>query len=182
MTPARPNVIHYTGHRISGATLHTGFPADQESRVADAIAATLDGLRPVAGLGSLAAGADILIAEALISRRVALHLVFPFGIRTFRSMSVQPSGAAWLDRFDLVLPQATTVKILRGRPTEDDAFGRCTKIAIDAALKTAASLQAEPLQIAIWDGKATTLTAGTAADVAQWRSRGWPARIISPVP
>jgi hypothetical protein len=174
-----PTVIHYTGHRVSGAELRTPFAADQEPRIAREIAAALDEIPVVAAFGSLAAGADLLVAEAMAAGRIALHLVFPFDVGTFRSLSVRPSGPNWLERFDRLLPRAQSVKILNGRPDCAVAYRRCTLHAMALALRCTMRLHAAALQLAVWDGAAATGPAGTSADVALWRGRGLPTRVIA---
>ena len=44
--------------------------------------------------GSLAAGADILWAEALLAVGSEVHVVLPFALEEFVRVSVEPSGAA----------------------------------------------------------------------------------------
>jgi class 3 adenylate cyclase len=62
----------------------------QATTVATDIAALLDGMRIGAAYGSLASGADILFAEALLRQGVALNVVLPFAADDFIEQSVRP--------------------------------------------------------------------------------------------
>ncbi len=69
LVPAPPLcVVHYTGHRMSGAGTHTALVPSAEPAVRDAIASLLDRLNVAAAFGSLASGADTLFAEAFLTR------------------------------------------------------------------------------------------------------------------
>lgn len=180
MTAGGRCALHFAGHRISGAGLSTRFPAAQEARVAAEISRVLDELEVAAAFGSLAAGADLLVAEAVVARDIPLHLVFPFGIPAFRASSVAPSGGDWVARFDRIVRRAAHVEILCGRPDDDAAYARCTRRAMDSTQQFAAARNVAAVQLAVWDGVSTGGAAGTAADVAAWRSRGLPTRVIAP--
>ncbi|MGI9413717.1 MAG: tetratricopeptide repeat-containing protein, partial [Hyphomicrobiales bacterium] len=73
-----PMVIYYAGHIISPPDTGGRFPADQEPYVAERIAGYLDKRDIGFAFGSLAAGADILFAEACLERDIDLHVVLPF--------------------------------------------------------------------------------------------------------
>ena len=176
MALTQPRMVHYTGHRITHDA-ETGFDPRAEGTLADAIAARLDRLEVLGAFGSLASGADIVFAEAFVSRRVKLHAWLPFAIVRFLAMSVQPAGDAWVARFDRLLSHAP-VTILRGHASDETAFALCAESAMRGAVSAAASAQARPLQLAVWNGKPANGAAGTAADVAMWRSFGLETDII----
>ena len=71
-----PTVIHYAGHIISAKS--DRFPASAEPDVATRIRQKLVELDARIAYGSLAAGADILFAEAILERGGELHVVLPF--------------------------------------------------------------------------------------------------------
>jgi hypothetical protein len=77
--------------------------------------------------GALAAGADIMIAEALVAVGAELHVVLPAMTTVFRSKSVEPFGADWGGRFDRLLDRAESVTIVNG----------CTAVS-DGSIKLAA--------------------------------------------
>lgn len=58
------------------------------------------------GYGALAAGADIVIAEALLLEGVELNVFLPSSIDSFIAHSVKPFGDAWVPRFKACLQQA----------------------------------------------------------------------------
>jgi hypothetical protein len=175
-------VVHYTGHRIAGTDVQTPFHEECESAVAYRVAQELFALDGslLAAVGSLAAGADILFAEAFLRRSVPLHVVLPFTTEAFRAQSVTPSSLHWIARFDRVLVAAASVRVLAGAAGSDAAYAACTQAAIELTLETAQRLGASALQLAVWDGGRTQRAAGTAADVAAWQSRGLPTRVIPP--
>ena len=167
-------VVHYTGHIIAGPQ-HTGnrFPADQEHAVADRIAALLDDTPVTAAYGSLAAGADILFAEALLARKVALHVVLPFRKADFIRLSVAPSGTGWIGRFENCLAWAIDVRYA----TDDDHLGDDhlfeygAQLAMGLAVLMAEHLQTKPLQLALWDGRLIPNLAGTVKNLWLWCER-----------
>ena len=109
---AVPTVIHFGGHMISAPGERGRFPAEAEGQVADAIADYLTQGAVGFGFGSLACGADILFAEALLASGAELHVVLPFAVEEFKAESVARGGPTWPARFDRCLVEATTV-ILR---------------------------------------------------------------------
>jgi len=132
------------------------------------------------GYGSLAAGADILFAEALLARRAQLHVLLPFRLDDFVRESVQPSGEPWIRRFETCLANAKSVRYA----TEDEHLGDdtlyvyCSRLAMGLAVLTSQHLFAPIEQIAVWDSGPAAGIAGTAIDVGIWRETGRPQTII----
>lgn len=94
------------------------------------------------GFGALAAGADILIAEALIECGAELNLVLPIPVREFRAQSVEPYGAAWLPRFDRLIEQAVCVThVDSGETLTDAAIVLAAMVAKGAAIENAGRLE-----------------------------------------
>lgn len=83
-------------------------------------------------------------------------------------------------RFERLVPQAASVEILPGTGSRDEAFRLCTQHAMGRAVEHAIDAGAAALQLAVWDGRETPHAAGTAIDVALWRNRGLPTRVIDP--
>jgi hypothetical protein len=100
-----PPLIVYTGDR-PGSRLG---PAD-EAALASAIRAELATRESHLGIGSLAAGADILFAEALLERGADLHVVLAFPAEMFMEEAVAPYGARWIERFEQCLMKAKSVR------------------------------------------------------------------------
>jgi class 3 adenylate cyclase len=176
---APPRVVHFVGHIIAPPGQPGRFPADRETEVRQAIAELL-AVRDVGfGYGSLAAGADILFAEALLDRGAGLNVVLPFDCEEFIEASVRPSGEAWVDRFHECLRRAASVRYAtEDRYLGDDhLFGYCSELAMGLALLRARHLSAAVEQVAVWDGQPAGQV-GTAADLAQWRRTGMSQRVI----
>jgi class 3 adenylate cyclase len=178
---APPRVIHYLGHIISRPGEPGRFPAEQEPAVTKAIEEMLAAEDVGFGYGSLAAGADILFAEALLARGASLHIVLPFDCGEFVEVSVrQRAGDTWVDRFNACLKRATTVRYAtEDRYLNDDhLFGYNSQLAMGLALLRAHHLSTAVEQIVVWDGNPPTGPAGTAADLVQWRRSGMPQKVI----
>lgn len=83
---------------------------DAKRAIVDAVADAKAGF----GYGALAAGADIIIAEALVNSGAELHVILPVIPSLFKTMSVDPFGAEWSDRFDALFETAASVEIIDG--------------------------------------------------------------------
>jgi class 3 adenylate cyclase len=178
---APPRVLHYSGHIIGRPGMPGRFPADQEQRVREEIEQRLQAANIGFAYGSLAAGADILFAEALLKRGVILNVVLPFDEREFIEESVLPSGSIWVKRYKDCLGKATTVRYAtKDRYLGDDQlFAYCSQLAMGLALLAARYLATKAEQIVVWDGEAPAGLAGTAVDVANWRRSGRPSARIN---
>jgi Adenylate and Guanylate cyclase catalytic domain len=179
---APPKVVHYCGHIIAAPRTQGRFPANQENRVRDQIKRQLAAMDIGFAYGSLAAGADILFAEAVLDRGASLNLVLPFDRREFIRASVRPSGKGWVGRFERCLAAATTVHYATGDHYlgDDQLFTYCSQLAMGLALLRARHLATAAEQLAVWDGAAPAGPAGTAVDVANWRHSGYPSTTIDP--
>ena len=178
---APPRVVHYCGHRI-GARAEGAFPAEREQEVAAAIAEEIERQRPSYAYGSLASGADILWAEALLARAVDVHVVLPFARDEFVETSVADAGLEWVERFRSCLSAAAEVSYATdGAHLGDDVLYRYgAELAMGLALLRGRFLDADVHQVAVWDGAPPRGAAGTAIDVATWTRHGHPTTVISP--
>ena len=176
-----PAVLHYCGHVIGGDPATTRFLAADEDRVSTEIRAFLDARDAGFAFGSLASGADILIAEATIARGTELHAVLPFDQVEFEAISVRPAGEAWVQRFRQCLAAATTVTQACDSAYLDDnaLFAYASHIAMGHARNRAAILGIEAEQLAVWDGQPARGVGGTADDVALWQRTGGTTSVIS---
>ena len=180
---APPRVIHYGGHIIAAPGKPGRFPASEETVIKEAIEKLLAEEDVGFGYGSLAAGADILFAEALLERGAGLHLVLPFDRDDFIKASVQRSGEGWVDRFErcyaAALEHGAVHFATEDRYLDDDhLFGYCSQLAMGLALLRARHLCTSVEQIVVWDGKHAGGPAGTGADVAIWEQAGLPRKVI----
>jgi class 3 adenylate cyclase/tetratricopeptide (TPR) repeat protein len=176
-----PAVIHFVGHMIAAPGKTGRFEAVQAVTVATRIATLLDGMRIGAAYGSLASGADILFAEALLGRGVALNIVLPFATADFIEQSVRPAGADWVARFEACLAAAKTVRFATEDAYlgDDQLFAYCSSLAMGLAALCARHMGAPLRQLAVWDGAVNAgAIAGTAADMSAWREAGHPVTIV----
>ena len=179
---AGPSVIHFCGHRLAEAGSDGRFVADAETAVAQRVAEVVRRHPPGYAYGSLASGADILWAEALLEAGSELHVILPFARDEFIERSVASSGPGWNARFDRCLSAATSVQFATNDAFlgDDVLFRYGTELAMGLALLRARYLDADIRQLAVWDGEPAAGAAGTAIDVATWRRRGGATTVIAP--
>jgi hypothetical protein len=177
-----PGVVYFCGHRIGRGGDQDPFTAEAEGIVAERIEDVLNRHPPGYAYGALAAGADILWAEALLARGCELHVVLPFPEREFVELSVASCGPGWVERFGRCMDAATDVRLA----TDDEYLGDDIlfryggELAMGLALLRARYLDADVWQLAMWDGRPAVGAAGTAVDVASWQSAGRPVTVVSP--
>lgn len=128
----------------------------------DAIRAEVAAIRPGIGFGALAAGADIVAAEALVGEGAELHVILPAAPDIFRETSVAPLGDQWGSRFDALIDAAVSVEVL-------DEPGGLTQAAMVMAEWMALGLAIQAASLA--DRPPILLEALHKRDVAQER---WP--------
>jgi class 3 adenylate cyclase len=174
-----PSVIFYSGHLIGSR-----FPESREPEVSLQIAAALKREAVGFGYGSLAAGADLLFAEALLQRDAELNVVLPFELEEFKRVSVAPAGDRWLARFDACLKQAKSLTFATTDQYlgDESLFGYASRMAMGLARLRARFLDTTPRQIVVWDGAKVRPHAsyGTSLDVTIWRKLGLPGEVIFP--
>lgn len=176
----QPEVVHFCGHMTAPAGTPSRFPHAQQA----AVAAQVRDLFRTRGVGfahgSLACGADIIIAEIVLELGAELHLVLPFDIDEFLAISVAPAGPAWIERFRHCLGVATSVTIASDSAYSGDPvlFAYASRIAMGQAMNRAASIDAHVWQLAVFDGEEGADPAGTAHDIQQWRRAGGSTEII----
>jgi hypothetical protein len=177
---APPAVIHFSGHIIAARDKPGRFPAHEEETVREKIRQVLEEEGVGSGYGSLAAGADILMAEALLERGASLNVVLPFAIEDFLVQSVQAAGEGWVTRFHACLKAARTVRYATEDSFMEDEslYNYCSQLGMGLAVLAARHMQAAVLQVAVWDGEARSGAAGTAVDLKAWREAGLPQRVI----
>jgi tetratricopeptide (TPR) repeat protein len=177
-----PTVVHFLGNMIAPPAGQTGrFRAVQAGTVAADIAALLKGIRIGAAYGSLAAGADILFAEALLGQGVALNVVLPFATDDFIEQLVRPAGDEWVTRFEACLAEAKTVRFATEDAYlgDDQLFPYSSSLAMGLASLCARHLRAPLMQLAVWDGVVDEgAIVDTAADMSAWREAGHPVKLV----
>lgn len=104
------------------------------------------------GYGALAAGADIIFAEALLDEGAELNVVLPCNKDVFLSQSVQPYGDAWIARFHACLEQANSVICLPNDTGLDlDYITLSARIAMGQVILRGRQLDVTPVQVLMLD-------------------------------
>ncbi|MFC3050509.1 tetratricopeptide repeat-containing protein [Kordiimonas pumila] len=169
-----PKAVHYAGH-IFGSD--TGLSALDATSI-HALEKTVDDMfqKETIGFayGALAAGSDIVLAEAALRHGIELHVVLPCRDKVFLETSVSPFGKNWEARFYGCLRQAKSIRyVSEGVDRADDltlSFG--SEIAMGHAVLKAQALATEAVQLLIWNGQVLKSVAGTARDAAVWAASG----------
>lgn len=163
-----PKSLHFAGH--------LGVAPDTK----DDLRAKVDALIAAEGIGfgygALAAGADIVIAEALLAHGAALHVILPTAERAFIEQSVSPYDKAWLPRFRSCLKKAASVveaTRIAGH-YEPRAAALASDMAMGAALLNARSLESSAIQLLVIDEGAGPYGDGaySARDGNKWAKAG----------
>jgi hypothetical protein len=130
-----PTVAHYCGHI---------FHSDRSRalKLSREIASHLPEQNVEYGYGSLAAGSDILVAEALLAKGAELRVVQPFQVEQYIERSVKHFGAQWVSRFESCYDQAAEVQLASedGDVADNLLFSYGGKLAMGMALLHARSL------------------------------------------
>jgi hypothetical protein len=171
-----PTSLHFAGH--------LGIAADQTSALRDQVDVILTEQRVGFGYGALAAGADIVIAEALLAHGAELHLVLPTALDDFIALSVVPFGREWLRRFEQCHAAAKSVHVAAspGRMLyEPLATALSADLAMGAAMFNARRLESKALQLLVIDEDQGPYGGGiaTARDGAIWQRTGQQQCIIT---
>ena len=169
-----PRSLHFGGHMAFRAG-----PAP--TALSRAIAAVLAEERVGFGYGALAAGADIIVAEALIDRGAALHVILPGSVEGFAGVSVDPHGVEWRRRFDAALAAAETVRSVepaRGAPDET-MIALADEIAMGSTLINARLLASEGLQLLVLPDDASGAEGASMRSRDAWAGGGRRQHILS---
>lgn len=141
-----PRMIAFTGRML-------GIPetGSETNKIAREIDTFLDANRIHSAFGALAAGGDILFAEAYLERGGSLNVVLPCRVDAFEDFSVKPYGAGWSKRFRKCLLKATSVfeathdESLMG----EEAITLAGQISMGQAIIKAKSLATRPMQVLV---------------------------------
>ncbi|WP_373487373.1 hypothetical protein [Blastomonas sp.] len=170
-----PACFHYAGHMFAPEPT-------EEARISHAIHEALNDHKAGYAFGSLAAGADILVAEAVLERGGELHIVLPCAWSDFVAQSVRPAGEEWVTRAEACKARVADNRIIFASTIEyvsdPEIFAYGSAVAMGLARLKAQQLAAHCFQIAIWDGKPGGRV-GTGSDIALWRARGGNTEVIN---
>ena len=153
--PPRP--MHFAGH------IRLDLNGDEQTSLKIAISDALQQEDIGFGYGALAAGGDILFAEALLEQGAELHVILPCAKEVFFQESVLPFGEDWAARFEDCLSNAASLKILTGSINwPDNLINRLSGLsAMGHAVLQGESLNTAPVQMLILndlDGASYTST------------------------
>ena len=140
-----PRSLHYSGR--------VAFEAD--AAFDEALAAVLDEERIGFVYGALAAGAELIVAEALLARGAELHVILPSDAASFAARFVDPFGAGWRRRFDAAIDAAETVEHVRPLRAPPDArmVALADQVALGAAMLNAERLMSEAVALRVGAGE-----------------------------
>lgn len=168
----RPPVsVHFSG--IAGL-------APDARGVKEAIGQFINAVQPGFAFGALAAGADLLFAEAFIAYRDAqcpaaeLHVILPFPVDQFRQISVAAFGEEWPAKFDAALEQAASTTVFG---LDDPSL----PLAVEYADRVAMGRTVRNAQILASRASAVTVVGngeGLRPQLSSWRDGGLPLTVI----
>ena len=173
---AAPMVVHFCGHLVAAEGSDGRFPAEEIPRGRAEIDAILVERDIRFGVGSLAAGADIIIAEAILAAGGAFEAVLPFAKDEFVEVSVRSCGEDWVPRFEACLAAARSVTFVTEDAWlgDDDLFNYASHLGMGLARLWSERLGSDLGQLAVWDGAGPLpgAGAGTVFDLARGRAMG----------
>jgi class 3 adenylate cyclase len=188
-------VVLFVGHRIDpprrpGKASPPRFPnlRSLAEKVKAEIKRRLEDLNVRCGFCSLAAGSDVLFAEAMQERNAELHVVLPFAKEDFLTTSVDyghaedPGLQKWRDRFHAVLGKLRPDHLHYA--TEEPYLG--TELLFEygntffqgLGMLRAAQRLGKPVALAVLDPTAESLPGGTREFLDDWERRGLTAEVI----
>jgi class 3 adenylate cyclase len=177
-----PRVVVFAGHMIDRPGRPTPrFPAGAEPAVAGALDRKLAEINAGYGFAGAAAGGDILFHEAMARRGGKSSVVLPYPESDFLPDSVAIDGGdEWVNRFEGVLGRSGSVlRAVGQRFTESTVFfDYANLLLLGLARIQSEQLGVELVPLALWDGQPGDGPGGTAATVADWRSRGLRIEVI----
>jgi len=167
-----PGSLHFAGH--------LGVAPDSD--LGATVSRLITGNRIGFGYGALAAGADIVIAEALLAAGAELHLVLPVAVDVFRSQSVAPYAPEWTPRFQACLDAATSVRELTrvSGDYEPLATALAADVAMGSAVLNARMLDSAAMQLLVVDEGPAPFGSGvaTARDGLRWAATRFPQELV----
>ncbi|WP_417498159.1 tetratricopeptide repeat-containing protein [Maricaulis sp.] len=172
LEPPRP--CHFAGHLFHCPVGSDGIAPAREAGLALTLAETFERERIGPAYGAIAAGADILVAEAAIARGNELHLVLPVPVNVFIDASVRPLGRKWVQRCEDCLSHAAAIhevttdrKLLSG---EHIRFA--SEVAMGLTRMRASALATSPVQLLVAEDAASARRFGTLHDRNVWSEAG----------
>lgn len=168
-----PKIAHFEGHMFS-----LDKKTNQKEKTVNQLCQQIDEILGTenigVGYGALAAGSDILIAEAILKSGGELHVILPVPVKAFIQTSVAPFGEVWVKRFEICKARATSVHYATENLDYMDhsVISFSNQIAMGLAILKATMLETQAVQILLWDGRKNRKAFSTASDKIHWQSSG----------
>ena len=162
-------IVALAGRRSNSAR----FPSHREPEVRGKLRSVLTRVRASVLVASAACGADIIAHEVAGELGIRRVLLLPTEPAAFRVHSVTDRGAAWGERFDLLLHEVTMqgdVRVLR-LDASSASYIRANETLLDVAEGVARYTGANVMAVAVWDGASYGDDDVTAAFVGAAKSR-----------
>ena len=173
---ALPKIALFSGHMFDQPHRDIPrFPAAIENEVREAVEQAIQRHNIQIGYCSLANGGDLLFAESLLKIGGEIHIVLPFSIKTFKKYSVQnPLVPNAEHRFDRVLDQAATVRVLseQGDPHDEAGYNYCNQVITGLAVLKSKFLGMDIAPVLLWDHKKGDGGGGTESVFHSWSNHG----------
>ena len=173
---ALPKIGLFSGHMFDQPHREIPrFPAAIENEVREAIEQAIQRQDIQVGYCSLANGGDLLFAESLLKTGGEVHIIIPFAIGTFKKFSVSnPLVTDAEDRFDRVLKQAATVRVLseKGDPNDQAGYDYCNQVITGLAVLKSKFLGMDIAPMLLWDHKKGDGGGGTESVFYSWSKHG----------
>ena len=136
----QPSILYFCGPM---ATKDADASSQPLARVASAIEDFLQKNDIEAAYGALAAGADVVIAEAVLEAGASLHVVLPLAPEDFLKSSIDPFGGAWRERFIACLRRASSIDWGRRTSPGGGAFELGAIFAMGRTIRHAEDMEAD---------------------------------------
>lgn len=148
---APPTVLAFAGHMIDAPDRKIPrFPASIEGKVKDFIKAAIRTLQASIGYCSLACGADILFAEAMLEEGGEVHILMPFNKHDFVHTSLGFAGEQWVNRFEALHSKYPNTFITHDHyGGNDDLFSLLGKVIFGAAILRSQTFHQEPYLLTV---------------------------------
>lgn len=184
LNPLRPpKTLHFAGHIFSTTGGIQLLEPEQVSELTATIEKIVADENIGFAYGALAAGSDIIIAEAVLAVGAELHVVLPCADGLFIKKSLEPFGPEWRPRFEACMAAAKSVRyVTADTETMDDlSTVFSSEVSMGLAALRAQTLATEAAQIVVWDHHIPISGAGTARDAILW-SKNKRRQIVVPYP
>lgn len=170
-------IIAVAGRRVDAADAETPrFPLDNVALVERRIDELFEREGATVVVGSAACGADLVALTVAGRRGMRRRVVLPFERGRFRETSVTDRPGAWGPTYDRVLAELDRtgdVVTLEGLGDGDAAYLAANEHILRQAEALAATSNAEPMVLLVWDGVARNAEDVTAAFGDHARTRRW---------